>query len=48
MDLGGGTADIVCHEKIRINNKIKINEVHGPVDGPYGANEINKEILKKL
>ena len=48
MDLGGGTADIVCHEKIRINNKIKIKEVHGPVGGPYGANEINKEILKKI
>lgn len=47
-DLGGGTADIVCHMKIRINNQIKIKQVHEPVGGPYGANEINKEILKKV
>ena len=47
-DLGGGTADIVCHMKIRTNNKIKIKEVHEPVGGPYGANEINKEIFKKI
>ena len=47
-DLGGGTADIVCHMKIRINNQIKIKQVHEPVGGPYGANEINKEILNKV
>ena len=47
-DLGGGTADIVCHMKIRINNRIKIKQVHEPVGGPYGANEINKEIINKV
>ena len=47
-DLGGGTADIVCHMKIRINNQIKIKQVHEPIGGPYGSNEINKEIVKKV
>ena len=47
-DLGGGTADIVCHMKIRINNQIKIKQIHEPVAGPNGANEINKEILNKV
>ena len=47
-DLGGGTADIVCHMKIKINNKIQIKQVHEPVGGPYGSNEINKEIFKKV
>ena len=47
-DLGGGTADIVCHMKIKINNQIKIRQVHEPVGGPYGSNEINKEILNKV
>ena len=47
-DLGGGTADIVCHKKIKINNQIKIKEVHRSVGGPYGSNEINKEIIKKV
>jgi len=47
-DLGGGTADIVCHMKIKMNNQIKIRQVHEPVGGPYGSNEINKEILNKV
>ena len=33
--------------KIKINNQVKIKEVHKPVGGPYGSNEINKEIIKK-
>jgi molecular chaperone DnaK (HSP70) len=47
-DLGGGTADIVCHMKIKRNNQVRIREVHRPVGGPYGSNEINKEIIKKV
>ena len=47
-DLGGGTADIVCHMKYKINNRIQIKQVHEPVGGPYGSNEINKEIYKKI
>ena len=47
-DLGGGTVDIVCHMKIRINNRIKIKETHEPVGGPYGANEINKVVFNKV
>jgi hypothetical protein len=34
--------------KIKINNQIKIKQVHKPVGGPYGSNEINKEIYNKI
>ena len=51
-DLGGGTGDIVCHEKKNIDGIEKIIEKITPKGGNYGSDEINKrfedEVLKKI
>ena len=44
-DLGGGTADIVCHERVFEN---KIIEKYTPKGGPFGSDEINKEFEDKV
>lgn len=51
-DLGGGTGDIVCHErKIQDGEKIII-EKYEPKGGPFGSDEINKnfenQVLKSI
>ena len=47
-DLGGGTADIVCHERIYEDEKEKMKEKCEPRGGPFGSNEINEEFKKKV
>ena len=47
-DLGGGTADIVCHERVFENNIEKIIEKCTPKGGPFGSDEINKEFEDKV
>ena len=44
-DLGGGTGDIVIHYK---NQNNCINEKYYPIGGPYGSDEIDKEINNKV
>lgn len=41
-DLGGGTGDIVTHHK-NINNEI--SEKYQPIGGPYGSDEIDRDIF---
>ena len=47
-DLGGGTADIVCHERITEDGIEKIIEKCAPKGGPFGSDEINKEFEDKV
>ena len=47
-DLGGGTADIVCHERVFENKIEKIIEKCTPKGGPFGSDEINKEFEDKV
>ena len=47
-DLGGGTADIVCHERTTENGVEKIIEKCAPKGGPFGSDEINKEFEEKV
>jgi len=47
-DLGGGTADIVCHERKIEDGIEKIIEKCPPKGGPYGSDEINKEFEEKV
>ena len=47
-DLGGGTGDIVCHERIKENGVEKINEKHVPEGGAYGSDEINKKFENQV
>jgi hypothetical protein len=47
-DLGGGTADIVCHERVFENKKEEIIEKCSPKGGPFGSDEINKEFEDKV
>ena len=44
-DLGGGTGDIVTHEKSLFNN---IYEKYPPIGGNYGSDEIDKQIFNKV
>ena len=44
-DLGGGTGDIVTHEKSLFNN---IYEKYPPIGGNYDSDEINKQIFNKV
>lgn len=44
-DLGGGTGDIVTHNK---NKENIINEKYQAIGGDYGSDEIDKEIFNKL
>ena len=47
-DLGAGTGDIVCHERI-INDGIeKIIEKYAPQGGPFGSDEINKKFENQV
>ena len=43
-DLGGGTGDLVCHKRIIENGVEKIYEQDIPKGGPFGSDEINKQI----
>ena len=47
-DLGGGTADIVCHERITEGGIEKIIEKCAPKGGPYGSDKINEEFEDKV
>ena len=47
-DLGGGTGDIVCHERIHENGVEKINEKHVPEGGAFGSDEINKKFENQV
>ena len=47
-DLGGGTADIVCHERITDDGIEKIIEKCTPKGGPYGSDKINEEFEDKV
>jgi hypothetical protein len=47
-DLGGDTADIVCHERVFENKIEKIIEKCTPKGGPFGSDEINKEFEEKV
>ena len=44
-DLGGGTGDIVTHEKSLFDN---IYEKYPPIGGNYGSDEIDKQIFNKV
>ena len=44
-DLGGGTGDIVTHYK---KENDCINEKYYPIGGPYGSDEIDKEICNQI
>ena len=44
-DLGGGTADIACHE---ILSEYNVREIYKPSGGPYGATYIDVEFIKLL
>ena len=48
VDLGGGTADIVCHKRVFENEIEKIIEKCTPKVGPFGSDEINKEFEDKV
>ena len=47
-DLGGGTADIVCHERINEDGIEKIIEKCAPKGGPHGSDKINEEFEDKV
>ena len=47
-DLGGGTGDIVCHEKKIIDEIEKIIEKVIPKGGNYGSDEINKRFEEQV
>jgi len=47
-DLGGGTADIVCHERVFEKGIEKIIEKCTPKGGPFGSDEINKEFEEQV
>ena len=47
-DMGGGTVDIVCHERIFEGGVQKIIEKCAPKGGPFGSDEINKEFKDKV
>ena len=47
-DLGGGTADIVCHERVFEKGVEKTIEKCTPRGGPLGSDEINKEFEEKV
>ena len=44
-DLGGGTGDLVTHNRTKEN---KIVEKYKPTGGPFGSEEINKEFFQKV
>lgn len=46
LDLGGGTADIACHEIINSNIKnFKTKEIHPPTGGDWGSFKIDNLFL---
>ena len=45
LDLGGGTADIACHE---IVDESHVKEIRSPSGGPWGSAYIDKEFEKLL
>ena len=47
-DLGGGTGDIVTHQRVNDNNIEKIVEKYPPQGGPYGSNEINRDFIEEV
>ena len=47
-DLGAGTADIVCHERVFIEEEERIIEKCTPKGGPFGSDEINKQFKGKV
>ena len=47
-DLGAGTGDIVCHERVFIEEEERINEKCTPKGGPFGSDEINKQFKEKV
>ena len=47
-DLGGGTADIIAHKKVMIDNKIYFDELYPPTGGSYGIQKIMMNLLKEL
>jgi hypothetical protein len=47
-DLGGGTADIVCHKRVYKDGEEKLEELCVPRGGPFGSNEINKAFEQKV
>ena len=51
-DLGGGTGDIVCHQRILKEGRESIKEKISPRGGAFGSDEINKnfenEVLKSI
>lgn len=47
-DLGAGTGDIICHQRV-INDKIEtIIEKTTPKGGPFGSDQIDKQFEKKV
>ncbi len=46
--MGGGTADIIAHEKVMIDNKIYFDELYLPTGGSYGIQKINDEFIERV
>ena len=47
-DLGGGTADIIAHKKVMIDNKIYFDELYPPTGGSYGIQNINDNFIERV
>lgn len=45
VDLGGGTADITCHEKLKDGN---LREVHRACGGPWGGTAVDNNFIDML
>ena len=46
--MGGGTADIIAHEKVMIDNKIYFDELYLPTGGLMEYKKLMMNLLKEL
>ena len=48
IDVGGGTADIACHEILTENDIYGVKEIYHPSGGAFGASYIDDEFINML
>eukprot|EP01084_Bolivina_argentea_P316202 548042_1 len=48
VDVGGGTADIACHEILTENDMYGVKEIYHPSGGAFGASYIDDEFIHML